>query len=613
MSLTLVTAADAAFVPTLAQYLASVKARGLDRDARIAVYDLGLDPGERAQLAARFPFAEFLPFSLVPYPAHVAPSAGTYAWKPLVIADAAERFGGRIFWFDSATLFHDSLAEPLAELARCGVYTLSGQSNLAQRCAADVRARLAVEPAFLDRRIRVSGVVGFDLGQPTARDILIDWAELALDPAVFTRADRASHNTDQAILSILLFRAEAAGHLVLNEGDIDISSPRPVRWMSSRNKLDPARPRWSDPLARLWYRLYKAGDRANLRWQDFYRRRILGLHRWPKENFRTYVMRAGDRAPTSVPCPALSYYADPFLWRRDGRLWLFVEEFRYPEQLGRLIAMELGEGLRPGPPVPLTMPVLPLREHASYPFLFEADGALYMLPETCSLQALDLYVCDRFPDRWRRVRRIFEQTDAVDSALFRHDGAWWILTCGKPLGQDGARTLALYRSEDLLTGTFEPHPVNAEGIFADGDYGFGRGAGSILRDETGLLRVMQKNLTYYGQGAEVRRITRLDVDGYREEPAERDHPLARLAALASPHHIALHDDVLAFDVRTRVGFVSGLPWIGRRLSALDPAAKRFLSGAPGLAGEIAAAVSAACRRLRPVDGRPPSSDPPCDG
>ncbi|MCC4246118.1 glucosamine inositolphosphorylceramide transferase family protein [Stappia indica] len=609
MSLTLVTAADAVFAPTLAQYLASVKAKGLDRDARIAVYDLGLAPSDRTRLAARFPFAEFLPFSLVPYPAHVAPSAGTYAWKPLVIADAAERFGGRIFWFDSATLFHGTLVEPLAELARCGVYTLSGQSNLEQRCAADVRARLGVEPAFLDRRIRVSGVVGFDLEQPTARDILIDWAELALDPAVFTRADRSSHNTDQAILSILLFRAEAACRLVLNDGDIDISSPRPVRWMSSRNKLDPARPRWTDPLARLWYRLYKAGDRANLRWQDFYRRRILGMHRWPKENFRTYVMRAGDAAPTPVPCPALSYYADPFLWQRDGRLWLFVEEFRYPEQLGRLVAMELGEDLRPGP---LT-PVLPLREHASYPFLFEADGALYMLPETCSLQSLDLYVCDRFPDRWRRVRRIFEQADAVDSALFRHDGAWWILTCGKPLGQDGARTLALYRSEDLLTGTFEPHPVNAKGIFADGDYGFGRGAGSILRDETGLLRVMQKNLTYYGQGAEVRRITRLDAQGYREEPAEPDHPMARLAELASPHHIALHDDVVAFDVRARVGFVSGLPWIGRRLNALDPAAKRFLSGAPGLDGQIAAAVSAACRRLRPVDGRPPSSDRPCDG
>lgn len=610
MSLTLVTAADAAFAPTLAQYLGSVQARGLHTDARIAVYDLGLEPGERARLAARFSFAEFLPFSLVPYPAHVAPATGTYAWKPLVIADAAERFGGRIFWFDSATLFHDTLAEPLAELARNGVYTLSGQSNLAQRCAVSIRDRLGVDPAFLDRRIRVGGVVGFDLAQPTARDLLIDWAELALDPKVFIPAARDnSHNADQAILSILLFQAEAAGRLVLNEGDIDISSPRPVRWMSSRNKLNPARPRWSDPLARLWYRLYKAGDRANLRWQDFYRRRILGLHRWPKENFRTYVMRAGDAVPTPVPCPALSYYADPFLWRRDGRLWLFVEEFRYREQLGRLIAMELGEDLRPGP----LIPVLPLREHASYPFLFEADGALYMLPETCALEALDLYVCERFPDRWRRVRRIFEQADAVDSALFRHDGAWWLLTCERPSGQGGARTLVLYRSDDLLTGAFEPHPVNVEHLFADGSHGFGRGAGSILRDETGLLRVMQKNLAYYGQGAELRRITRLDADGYREEPAASDHPLARLAALASPHHIALNDDVVAFDVRTRVGFVSGLPWIGRRLSALDPAAKRFLSGAPELAGEIASVVSAACRRLRPVDGRPPSSDPPCDG
>ena len=116
MSLTIVTAADTAFARTLAQFLKSIRRHGIEKTARIAVYDLGLDPAERAALAARFAFAQFLPFSLVPYPAHVAPATGTYAWKPLVIADAAERFGGRLFWFDSATLFHASLNEPLAEL-----------------------------------------------------------------------------------------------------------------------------------------------------------------------------------------------------------------------------------------------------------------------------------------------------------------------------------------------------------------------------------------------------------------------------------------------------------------------------------------------------------------
>ncbi|WP_417770329.1 hypothetical protein [Stappia sp.] len=604
MSLTIVTAADATFARTLAQFLKSVGRHGIGTTARIAVYDLGLDPAERASLAARFAFAEFLPFSLVPYPAHVAPKAGTYAWKPLVIADAAERFGGRLFWFDSATLFHGPLNEPLAELDRFCVYTLSGQSNLAGRCAAEIRDRLKVEPEFLDRQIRVGGVLGLDLARPAARALLIDWAELALDPAVFipARSDH-SHNADQAILSILLFRAQKRGDLTLNEGDIDISSPRPVRWMSSRNKIDATRPAWTDPLQRLWYRAYKAGDRLNLRWQDFYRRRILGLHRFPKEHFRTYVMRAGDALPTPVPTPSLSYYADPFLWQREGRTWLFAEEFEYAEQRGRLVAMELGKDLRPGPAVP----VLPIREHASFPFLFEAEGRLYMLPETCAMGALDLYECERFPDKWRRVRRIFEGRDAVDSLLFRQGGWWRLVTCEKPAGAEGARRLAAYRSRELLSGAFEPLPVNDEKIFADGQHGFGRGAGSVFADGEGLLRVMQKNTDYYGQGTEARRMTGLATGDYRETPLGEGHPLADLLRLASPHHVSMAGDTIAFDLRTRLGFVSGLPWIGRRLNRIDPAAKRFLAGDPDVLAGIAEAVSRLAGAIRPVDGRPPSS------
>jgi hypothetical protein len=608
MTLTIVTGADASFARTLAQFLMSVSRRRLQNDARIAVYDLGLGEAWRAEIAARFPFADILPFSSVDKPAHVAVEVGTFAWKPLVITDAAARFGGRLFWFDSATLFHGDLSEPLGVLEETGVYTLEGQSNLAQRCLAEVRDYLKADPDDLHRKIRIGGVLGFDLDVPAARELLAEWTSLALDPRAF-RAAALDHNADQAVLTILLFRFEREGRLRLNAGDIDISSAAPVRWMSSRNKVAARRPLWMDPLVRLGYSAYKTVDRLNLRWQDFYRRRVLGLHRWPKEHFQTYVMRAGDAAPTPIPAPALSYYADPFLWRHDGRLWLFVEEFEYLQQLGRLVAMELDDDLRPGP----VLPVLPLREHASYPFLFQHNGRLYMLPETCALGALDLYVCERFPDRWRRVRRLMEGVDAVDSVLFERDGWWWLLTNAKPLGADGGRSLALYRMRDPLSCALEPHPVNAQGVFADRDHGYGRGAGSLFLDRDGPLRVMQKNKDYYGQAVEVRRIEALSEADYRDEAVDPDHPLARLATHVSPHHISLHDDTVAFDVRDRLGFVSGLPWLGRRLNAVAPAAKRFLAGGSRIEAAVAQAVSRLVARVRPADGRPRSSDRPGGG
>jgi hypothetical protein len=605
MTLTIVTGADASFARTLAQFLMSIRRRRLHHGARIAVYDLGLTKAQHADLTARFGFVEFLPFSFSEKPAHVAVEAGTFAWKPLAIADAAARFGGRLFWFDSATLFHGDLCEPLDVLAETAVYTLEGQSNLAQRCLAEVRDYLKADPDDLHRRIRIGGVLGFDLDVPAARDLLADWARLALDPSAF-RPAAPDHNADQAVLTILLFRFEREGRLRLNAGEIDISSAWPVRWMSSRNKIAAHRPLWMDPLVRAGYRAYKTADRLNLRWQDFYRRRVLGLHRWPKEHFQTFVMRAGDAVPTPIPAPALSYYADPFLWRHEGRLWLFVEEFEYLEQLGRLVAMELDDDLRPGP----MLPVLPLREHASYPYLFEHGGKLFMLPETCALGALDLYVCDRFPDRWRRVRRLLEGVDAVDSVLFEQDGWWWLLTNAKPLDAEGGRSLALYRMRDPETGPLEPHPVNAQGVFADRDHGYGRGAGSLFLDRDGPLRVLQKNDDYYGQAVEVQRIMALSEADYQDEAVDPGHPLAALAAHVSPHHISLYGDAVAFDVRDRLGFVSGVPWIGRRLNGLAPAAKRFLAGGSGVESAVAQTVSRLVALVRPADGRPPSSDRP---
>lgn len=608
MTVTIVTAANAAFGRTLAQFLLSVRRRGLHRQHRILAYDLGLTPEQRQDLSARFPWCEIVRFCFEDYPPHVAVEAKTFAWKPLIIAEVAERFGGTVFWLDSATLFHGDLSEPLEVLARHQVYTLEGQSNVDQCCEPAVRDYLRIEAEFLHRQVRIGGVLGLETAAPAARKLIATWRDLALDPRAFA-AERIGHNADQTVLSVVLFRMEKAGDLVLNPGDIDISSFRPVRWLSSRNKVLGGQPLWADPLVRLGYRAYKVGDRINLRWQDFCTRRLMGLHRWPKEHFQVFVMRPGDKAPTPVRAPALSYYADPFLMRRDGRLWLFVEEFEYLEQCGRLVAMELDDALRPGP----VHPVLPLREHASFPYLFQIGERLMMVPETCALGALDLYECVGFPDKWRRVRRFFHDVDPVDTKVFHRGGKWWLVTC-MSAGGEGARTLHVFSTDDLEAGALTAHPVNGERHFADGSHGYGRGAGNLFLDADGPMRVIQKNTDYYGQAAEVRRIAPLTPEAYAETPVGCGHPLADLVALVSPHHVAMCEGAVTFDVRDRLGFASGLPGIGPRLAPIDPVAKRFLAGDPSVTAAVADAVSRLeTLGVRAAPGLPHASVQPCDG
>ncbi|MHC4830931.1 MAG: glucosamine inositolphosphorylceramide transferase family protein, partial [Planctomycetota bacterium] len=266
-----------------------------------------------------------------------------------------------------------------------------------------------------------------------------------------------------------------------------------------------------------------------------------------------------------------SYYADPFIWQRAGATWLFVEQVRYFENRGRLVAIPLDTELRPGRP----RPVLPLRCHASFPYLFEHAGQLYMVPETSAHRYVDLFVCERFPDRWRRVRRLIYGVDAADSVVFRHQGLWWLLTSLRDPGANLKRQLALFFTDDLTVGSWQPHPMNARRLYADRPHGGGRNAGPIFRPpgQDLLLRVMQENRRHYGDGVSLMQIEVLTKDDYRESPYTGEHEFSELAARDNPHHVSSHGDLIAWDVRDRTSYRQHLPEFAGGVRP-DPRARR---------------------------------------
>jgi len=271
--LTVVTAADETYWRCLWQFLLSARRRGIDRQARIAVYDLGLTAATRDRIERAFPKVEFRSFDFSRFPPHAAVAARTYAWKPLVIAQAAAEFGGHILWLDSASLFRaGDLSEVQSALARDGTYVLKGASALSFRCSAGILDALSVPDVDRNRPERPAGIIGFDAGRPAAAQLVAEWAGYALEPDRIP-SRTPGHNPEQALLSILLYKYERAGGIGLSEGEIDISSASPVRWISTRNKVPNGLPIWADPLARLYYFLEKTLDQA---WLGFQQRRRMG-------------------------------------------------------------------------------------------------------------------------------------------------------------------------------------------------------------------------------------------------------------------------------------------------------------------------------------------------
>ena len=232
----------------------------------MVVFDLGLAPGDVRTLTRRFRTTELQPFDFHASPRHVA-HLSWCAWKPIAIEQVISSRLAPILWLDAATIVHAPLDAVFSAIARDGVLTLVGQSPVERWCHPRTLELMRVTVEDRRKRCRIGGVVGFDGSNPTMRDLVTAWRDAALDPELLNPpgASRATHRWDQALLTNLLYAFERERGLVLRDEEADISSIRPVRWISTRNKVPNWVPVTADPLVRGLYTLYKSVDRAVLR------------------------------------------------------------------------------------------------------------------------------------------------------------------------------------------------------------------------------------------------------------------------------------------------------------------------------------------------------------
>jgi hypothetical protein len=227
------------------------------------------------------------------------------------------------------------------------------------------------------------------------------------------------------------------------------------------------------------------------------------------------------------------FYADPFLFETGGETFLFVEEFPYATQKGILsVAKVAADGGMSKP-----QPVLERHDHLSYPFVFAADGAIWMIPETSARRTVELYRADRFPDRWTLHQVLIENADLADATLLRKDGFWWLFAASRVRWTSSWDALSLYRAE-RLTGPWHPHPGNPVQV----DLASSRPGGRILDIGGRLIRPAQDCAGGYGARLAFAEIERLDEEGFQQRIVEIARPRGRNSGLHS------YDRTSAFEV-----------------------------------------------------------------
>lgn len=209
--------------------------------------------------------------------------------------------------------------------------------------------------------------------------------------------------------------------------------------------------------------------------------------------------------------------ADPFLFVSGDTLFLFYE-FKRMNDKG-VLAMVCTRDL-----ASWSEPVVVLEEpfHLSYPWVFEEDGHIYMIPETCADHSIRIYEADNnnlthFTFKQKIMSR--ENTEGIvidysDTSIFNQDGIYYLHTTAN---YNGINELELYTSLNLF-GTYTRHPQSP----IVKNMKSGRNGGCLLHLNTKLYRIAQDCMKRYGDNIHLFEVDEMTPFIYREHIVKED-------------------------------------------------------------------------------------------
>ena len=252
------------------------------------------------------------------------------------------------------------------------------------------------------------------------------------------------------------------------------------------------------------------------------------------------ALDAASLAATSEVWPSRGeFWADPFILTRNGEHYVFFENFVYATGLGKIsVGRYSAQGFE------VLGDALDLPYHLSFPLVFEHEGEIFMVPESCAAKRVDVWRAVEFPLRWELYATALEGVSAADTVLFQDNGKWWMFTniSDGPL-EDHCNELHVFSIDGPGLLRVTPHPLNPVVIGSS----TARGAGRIVRRGTKLVRPSQNNANgIYGWGLNLMEITRLDMDGYEERRIVSFAPNFK-PGLIGIHHFDSSGDLFVID------------------------------------------------------------------
>ena len=275
--------------------------------------------------------------------------------------------------------------------------------------------------------------------------------------------------------------------------------------------------------------------------------RLLAPERWVIAVSREPAP-TGEDGPTDygafgrLQAPDGMEWADPFPVAIPGQDLLFIEEYVREAHRGRLAVVELDDSARGWLTVKT---VLERPSHLSYPFVFQWEGAWYLMPEQAATGSLELYRADAFPEHWAWHSTLLPGVPAADATLAMIDGRWWLFAAIAVGTGTAADELHLFHAETPL-GPWIAHERNP----VVSDVRTARPAGRLFQRDGRWYRPAQDGAVSYGHSIAILRIERIDLHGYHERIVRTIRPTWQPGLLAT-HTLNADGHLTAIDAMVR--------------------------------------------------------------
>lgn len=241
--------------------------------------------------------------------------------------------------------------------------------------------------------------------------------------------------------------------------------------------------------------------------------------------------------------PKDRFWADPFIISRDNKYFIFIEELIYSSQKGHISVIVMDKNGAFESPVR----VLERPYHLSYPFIFDFENDVYMIPESVANRTVELYKCIAFPHKWEFQKNLMENCNVVDSTLHYWKGKWWLFASqAETEGASRWDELFIYYSDSPLSNNWTPHPKNP----VVSDVKSARPGGCLFMRDEHLYRPSQNCSRHYGYGFNICEITKLTELEYEEKIVSKIEPKWD-KDLISTHTVNYKDGLTIIDGQVR--------------------------------------------------------------